>query len=431
MQPRTTIRPLPDGIITLADFLEPYISDNGSKKGKTIPEYIFHTTEEIEAGLAAVRVFGLDFDPDEEPHQADAGPSGSAASASQQPASSPPARLDKGKQRAVEVEPPVQPTTYTQQPSATQYDTPPVPLGQRPQSTQTFAQPSHPTQDADDEDSEDEMPIRPLPPRTATQRRRPIFASSPAPQPTQDITDNNDESAAVGDDDVAESTDSEMLSDHERQTRKRRRNQDGAEGSGEPRRKTRVADPAPAPEPEPGPEQEHDSLPLSNHTESIPASATPESYSLSKQYPSPPKPAVVATAITTDVQTTTDAIVVRSQVQMDESSLDSTKSKNTNGTGGSAESYATPPPSSSPAPAPRERLHEQEQEQERENNTTTIAKSEHASPIATTARQSPVGRFVLDMSVDGLSEATAQRYVDKVCAARAKRAASAATPAPA
>lgn len=297
-------------------------------------------SDENRQALNQVGMFGLDFDespptvsspstkqhrlslspspePDPEP---DPEPEPSQSGAAKKQPSSPNIRLDKGKQKA---QPPASSAHSPSQrserrmPSATQYATPPVPLGQRLSSTQTATQqiPDSPGADAEDEDeaeaeesSDGEIPIRPRP-RLSNTQRRPIFdplnfdpsehdaQNRVTLQPTftsrlANTKRGRSEQRAEADTD-AESTDSDLLSEYERSKRpttgKKRR---AVEPTLIPARTERtnrteaiadaVAQPTVA--------GTSPDKPIVIDDESIPASESLESYSLSKQYPSPPKP---------------------------------------------------------------------------------------------------------------------------------------------
>jgi hypothetical protein len=361
---------LPEGIISLAEFLEPYLAEGGSKKGKAIPDWLFETSQEDQAALEAITMFGLDLNPtdvQDEGHavkaQLDLSPSASPAVRTH--------KLDKGKGRAqpipppperdaelepaievssgdgpepgledeaesepeVEAEPPVPKSSI----NTIFAQTPPVPLGQRMRSTQTATQvitlPESSGGPADDEgsdnESDEEMVIKPLRSVRPTQRSRlrGLFDPLAYPEPEQNPAKSSVREAEEPGSDCE--TDSDMLSDYERQSRLKRK-------------RTRTASP-------PAGTTTNEALPpakVQEEDESIPASESIESYSLTKQYPSPTKrqpkklrrESEEIMAVDHGVGTTTESL------ENSDESLKSNITKGT-GTGTGSGSLPTPPPS--------------------------------------------------------------------------------------
>jgi len=287
---------LPESVISLADFLEPYLSDNGAKKGKPIPDWIFEMTEADEEALEKVGVFGLDLGlPDELGNQASQPAQAPAPSSSFDPRpvvdhySQMPKGKGKERARFPTSSPPITSSKASANTTIFQAQTPPFTLAQRVKSTQTATQPNPNTQSplADNEESESdgELPVIAL--RQAVKR------------PTKAIVDplafsqSSGESAsatrylakgkgrAVEADEIKDQrgmlsdceTGSEGLSDYEREARRqlKRRRTTSAE-KGQHKRTTNC-------------QTKEGRQPEIVEDESIPASESYESYSLTKQYP--------------------------------------------------------------------------------------------------------------------------------------------------
>lgn len=466
---------LPIDTIPLSAFLESYLGERGDKKGKTIPDWIFDMSDDNVRGLDEVKMFGLDFDHSVQRAISPPRTRTTTTAPAEIQHSSPPSGADKGKQKAQV--PMDSPYSSRPNPSATQYMIPPVPLGQRPRSTQTMTQPTlgSPSADDGDEESDGEIPIRPRP-RVSTTQRRPIFdpldfdirdeeGGRPLPQPTDQS--RLSETVMAGRPEKrpgarADSTDSEMLSDYER-TQKRENKKRRVEAS--PTEKTAV-------------EQEQV---IQIDDESIPASESLESYSLSKQYPSPTKtneqpgsgleqapPATGPPAHDPepliDGPAASPVIMVQTSthyMSKGQSSLESNKTGS-----GHTQSLPTPPPSDDqieepPLPtlasrrslvtqAPDQSLgrhkthrarvsfssrHEEEAVQvsseatAQEGRSRSVAESsrtvtlnrEHGVDPRNAGTGLSSDLFTLDMTIDGLSEETIQQYLSKIKAAREKQ----------
>ena len=454
---------------------------------------------------------------------------------------SPAVQRDKGKQKAQPSVPSAHsPSQWTEHrmPSATQCATPPVPLGQRLLSTQTATQqiPDSPDADAEDEDdseaaaeesSDGEIPIRPRPQVSNTQRR-PIFDplnfdlsdhddqnrislqptfTSRLPTTKRRRTEYGSEMNSAG-----ESTDSAMLSEYERSKRPTKSKKRRAVEPTNPARTERAGGSIVLDLRQTDQSAEAGTSPdkaIVIDDESIPASESVESYSLSKQYPSPPKPnidelrdfelrevetraAVPVTpagvtgsrsrsSVDTNVQvtrvrtefrenreiravspvlaihrttrTTQFTQVPQVQVSHDPDSLGSSKTGS-----GNTQSLPTPPPSDdqeqeetdtiykrhpdtvhpvlqSRATAPSKSIAPQSHKRESvvlTGPSPSRGESSRSAPAAAPAPATGVdeasgsacpgqGSLALDLTVDGLSEDTVQRYIARINTAREKQ----------
>lgn len=421
----------------LSTFLAPFIAEDGAKRGRPIPEWIFKTSDETRAGLEQVQMFGLDFDTGDVGVATPAISSTGRATEPSQEQLSDHAKVDKSKQKEPTQSSPISAKRPDMSDPQTQYTTPPVPLGQRPRSTQSVTQPTLESPGADDEDSDGEIPIRPPIGFTATQRR-PIFDPLAFSSQASEGGISTGRNAAEDEEDEeieyvdGETTDSEMLSDYERSARRRRKQR--VEGESEV--KHEVKD-------EPMPQDE----------ESIPASESFESYSLSKQFPSPGKRG------RTDVDGADQAgpahssasrrrepaslpIVVGHASMQEPDSLGSNKTAS-----GGTQSLPTPPPSDnqpdigeegnanlpSPAKQPKteHRALRTPPAREEKRETARDLSAVRLTETETTGGQRLVGQeqtrypqdyLKIDMTVSGLTEDTVQEYTRKV---REKRAAAA------
>jgi hypothetical protein len=243
--------------------------------------------------------------------------------------------------------------------------TPPVPLGQRMRSTQTATQaitlPESSGNPADDESSESEveMQIKPLRQVRQPRRSRVMFDPLAFPEPRlvpdtradePKLTSTKERQARQEDverheDDSGQDTDSDMLSDYEKQARQRKRPraasfQDQDQSSLDQETTETV--------PPPNGQLEED--------ESIPASESVESYSLTNQYPSPSKKRVItedvtegSTTMRIEASTVVDHVAPPTAGSLDKSQGQGSFQTNTN-TNSSArtdgtDSLPTPPPS--------------------------------------------------------------------------------------
>lgn len=399
--------------------------------------------------------------------------------------------VDKGKQK--EQFPSISPRFEQRMPSATQtqYATPPVPLGQRLQSTQIATQPALDSPGADDEDGESsdgEIPIKPIRarPRVSVTQRRPIFdplnfdmsdtaiQKRTSSQPAQDTELLAAKRHDEGDKEDAESTDSDMLSAYERSRRPKRKDKkrkleldqkvhDNVEVRETTREESIVID---IEVPITG--MAHD-VPIVIDDESIPASESLESYSLSKQYPSPPKPDISlleaehsvgisrsSVAITQYSESKAEvgavapimvdnvpAAVRAAQVTRQEAdSLGSSKTGS-----GNTQSLPTPPPSDdleeehrpitrqSPTSGPTRQVRSTAPSRSVAQRSASVKKEVRSSPmkpaLATPSRSALVNSrlrpladqtsFALDLTVDGLTEERVQEYITRIKAAREKQ----------
>jgi hypothetical protein len=343
---------LPEDVISLADFLEPYLADNGAKKGKAIPDWLFEITEADEAALGEVDYFGI-----ESTHPA------AIENETSQPAPAPPSSLDprpivnhfsqiptiKGKERAhlPTSSPPVAPSKASANTTIFHTQTPPVPLAQCMRSTQTATQPNPNTQSplADNEESESDGEIPVVALRQGVKRKpptKPMFDPLAFPQSSGESatsTQHTVEIKAVNMD-VEEkqhmiSSDSETgtddLSDYEREARRqRKRKRTTSPGRAQTERTTTHSRTKDA---RTQAQQQED--------ESIPASESYESYSLTKQYP-PPSKHTTAEESSRVVSAQTLAVDHGAQP----SSLDKNgASLESNPTNSNESSLPTPPPS--------------------------------------------------------------------------------------
>lgn len=290
---------LPENVISLSDFLEPYLSDIGAKRGKPIPDWIFDMTEADAEALEKVGVFGLDLGlPDQLGTQ--------ASQAAQAPAPSSSFDLrpvvdhysqmpkGKGKERAhfPTSSPPITSSKASANTTIFQAQTPPFTLAQRVKSTQTATQPNPNTQSplADNEESasDGELPVITL--RQAVKRpTKAIFdplafsqSSGESASATRHLAKGKRKGKAVEADEIKDQrgmlsdseTGSEGLSDYEREARRQlKRKRATSTGKDQSKRKTTSTS------------KEARRQPEIVEDESIPASESYESYSLTKQYP--------------------------------------------------------------------------------------------------------------------------------------------------
>lgn len=287
---------LPENVISLSDFLEPYLSDNGAKRGKPIPDWIFEITEADEEALEKVGVFGLDLGfPDELGNQVSQPAQAPAPSSSfdLRPAGDHYSQMPKGKGKERAHFPTSSPSIASSKASANttifQAQTPPFTLAQRVKSTQTATQPNPNTQSplADNEESESdgELPVITL--RQAVKRpTKAIFdplafsqSSGESASASRHLAkgkgraveadDREDQRGMLSDSE----TGSEGLSDYEREARRHfKRKRATSVGQDQHKRTTNLQTKA-------------GRQPEIVEDESIPASESYESYSLTKQYP--------------------------------------------------------------------------------------------------------------------------------------------------
>jgi hypothetical protein len=344
---------LPQNIITLADFLEPYLSDNGAKKGKPIPEWLFETSEADQADLDTITIFGLELNPNhEDPSHLQ--PIASASSPPTEPQKDifSPMRLDKGKgkERAgATSSPPPFPIASKASAVTTSFQTqtPPVPLAQHIMSTQTATQQFNLTQSplADNEESEDDGDIPIVRPRQVRKIRSRVMidplaypsssgelasaTTGKVKQVERDVTRDEAMEVDLSDDEV----DSEDLSEYEKEARRQRKRKRTTSPRQEVRNRPKVST-RPIPPPQ-------DIITIVED-ESIPASESIESLSLTKRYPSPGKTVARPIDLTSIVVHTQGAIDhgVHSSFDKNGESLHSNSNEHSN-----ESSLPTPPPS--------------------------------------------------------------------------------------
>jgi len=469
---------LPHGVITFADFLEPYISEDGAKKGKPIPEWIFETSKADQAALDEIQMFGLEYAApnDQIPQPKTAQIESSPTSPGDRESQYPRIRTDKGKgKETINTKSPSPPGNVELKASAVAMSfptqTPPVPLAQHVMSTQPASQQSNLTRSplADNEESESDGDIPVVPHRRVVKpRSRPIFDPLAFPQSSGESVvpwqhkgkerertpDQEDEAMVMSDDDP----DSEDLSDYERearQQRKRKRTTSSMEGSRD------------GPKPASHPHSPVRNVPLVHEDESIPASESTETLSLNKRYPSPGKSAVRPVGAVSEIVQKEGVIDhgVHSSLDKNGESLNS----NSNGS-----SLPTPPPSDHDREAPlssrrsikieerpvipkTERTTVAEHERRRSRSSASVSKIERdgsrssrtevavsrsvesgpsrpsgpyrnrmagSEPSTSTnislAQSIRKRAYVLDLTVDGLSTEEVEQYTSKVNAARAK-----------
>jgi hypothetical protein len=467
---------LPHGVITFADFLEPYISENGVKKGKPIPEWIFETSKADQVALDEISVFGTkwttadDQIPKLHPAQAESSPTSPGDQENQYPR----IRTDKGKgKETAHPMSPSPPAPIDMKASAVtmsfQTQTPPVPLAQHVMSTQPASQQFNLTQSplADNEESESdgEIPVVPLR-RVAKPRSRPIFDPLAFPQSSGESVlqhkgkekgqeaDQDNEAMDISEDEA----DSEDLSDYEREARQQRKRKRTTSPTEEVRNPPKSAS-----QPHP-PVRE---IPPAQEDESIPASESIESLSLTKRYPSPGKTAARPIEVVSSIVQTQGAVDhgVHSSLDKNGESLNSNSNES---------SLPTPPPSDHDQEAPlsmRRSVKIEERPVVPKTGPTTFAehrrtKSKSSASVSRIERESsrssrtavPVDRsdgtsisrpsdrnrsrmdgsgpstaknitlsqsirkrtYTLDLTVDGLSKEEVEQYTGKVNAARAK-----------
>jgi len=466
---------LPQGVISFADFLEPYISENGAKKGKPIPEWIFETSKAEQAALDEIQMFGLEYTTpnDQIPKPQTAQLGSSPTSPADQESQYPRTRTDKGK--AKEISHPVSPSppAHTQLKASAvtmsfQTQTPPVPLAQHVMSTQPASQQLDVTQSplADNEESESDGEIPVVPLRRTKPKSRPIFDPLAFPQSSGEsiiqhkgkekerTPDQEDEAMDISEDEA----DSEDLSDYEREARQQRKRKRTTSPMEEIRNR-----PKPASQPHP-PGQE---TPPAQEDESIPASESIESLSLTKRYPSPGKTAARPIEVKSSIVQAQGVIDhgVHSSLDKNGESLNSNSNES---------SLPTPPPSDHDQEAPlslkrsvkievRPVIPKTEPTAVTEHRRTTSKSSVSVSRIERDGSRSsrtavPVDRsdgpgpsrlsngnrsrmdgsgpstttsitlaqsnrkrtYTLDLTVDGLSTEEVEQYTAKVTAARAK-----------
>jgi len=344
---------LPPGIITLSEFLEPYLSENGAKKSKPIPEWLFDISDANQAALDDVKVFGLEYD------QPRIDPVGSqpAALSPISPAlrhnHASPTRSDKGKgkERAHPLSSSPMAPMGPKSSAITlsfQAQTPPVPLAQRVMSTQLATQQFNLTQSplADNEESESdgEIPIVPL--RQAVKKKsRVVFDPLAFPQSSGESVSGTQAKGKGVDRDNSQvdgymsssdgESNSEGLSDYEREARRLRKRKRAASPQAEDRERPKST----------APHRRNQEI-SSVEDESIPASESIESFSLTKQYPSPGKTAARSVEVTSRIS--------QSQVAVDHgvhASIDKTTEAVTNSNEHSNESSLPTPPPSDHGPA--------------------------------------------------------------------------------
>lgn len=469
---------LPRGVITFADFLEPYISEAGAKKVKPIPEWIFETSKADRAALDEIQMFGLEYaapnDQILEPNtaQVESSPTSPGDGESQYPR----IRTDKGKGKETKnFKSPSPPANVELKASAVAMSfptqTPPVPLAQHVMSTQPASQQSNLTRSPlavnEESESDGDIPVVPLR-HVAKPRSRPIFDPLAFPQSSGESVapwqhkgkerertpDQEDEAMVMTDDDP----DSEELSDYERearQQRKRKRTTSPMEGSRN------------GPKPASHPHSPVRNVPLVHEDESIPASESPETLSLTKRYPSPGKSAGRPIgAVPEHVQA--EGVIdhgVHSSHDKNGELLNSSSNEN---------SLPTPPPSDHDREPPlslKRSIKIQERPVIPKTERTTVAEHEHRTSRSSTSisrierdgsrsyrNEVAVGRsirsgpshpfgpdrsgmdgskpststneslaksirkrpYILDLTVDGLSTEEVEQYTFKVNAARAK-----------
>jgi hypothetical protein len=350
-----------------------------------------------------------------------------------------------------------------------QTQTPPVPLAQHVMSTQPASQQFNLTQSplADNEESESdgEIPVVPLR-RVAKPRSRPIFDPLAFPQSSgesvvqrggkerEQEADQDNEAMDISEDEA----DSEDLSDYEREARQQRKRKRTTSPTEEVRNPPKSAS-----QPHP-PVRE---IPPAQEDESIPASESIESLSLTKRYPSPGKTAARPIEVVSSIVQTQGAVDhgVHSSLDKNGESLNSNSNES---------SLPTPPPSDHDQEAPlsmRRSVKIEERPVVPKTGPTTFAehrrtKSKSSASVSRIERESsrssrtavPVDRsdapgpsrlsnrttskmdgsgpstaknitlsqsirkrtYTLDLTVDGLSKEEVEQYTGKVNAARAK-----------
>jgi hypothetical protein len=466
---------LPHGVVTFADFLEPYISENGVKKGKPIPEWIFETSKADQVALDEISVFGTKWSiaddqiPELQAAQAESSPTSPGIQGDQYPRT----RIDKGKgKETAHPMSPSPPAPIDIRASAItmsfQTQTPPVPLAQHVMSTQPASQPFNLTQSpmADNEESESDGDIPVVPLRRVKPRSRPIFDPLAFPQSSgesviqhggkekEQEADQYSEAMEMSDVDA----DSEDLSDYEREARQQRKRKRTNSPTQEIRNR-----PQSASHPHP-PVRE---IPPAQEDESIPASESIESLSLTKRYPSPGRTAARPIEVISSIIQTQGAVDhgVHSGLDKNGESLNSNSNES---------SLPTPPPSDHDQEAPLSlkrsvKIEERpvipktepstvadyrrtkskssvsvsriEREGSRSSRTAVpVEKSDAPSPSRpsdrnksrmdgsgpststniTLAQSIRKRTYTLDLTVDGLSKEEVEQYTAKVTAARAK-----------
>jgi hypothetical protein len=229
-----------------------------------------------------------------------------------------------------------------------QTQTPPVPLAQHVMSTQPASQQFNLTQSpmADNEESESdgEIPVVPLR-RVAKPRSRPIFDPLAFPQSSgesvvqqkgkerEQEAHQYDEAMEMSDGDA----DSEDLSDYEREARQQHKRKRTTSPSGEIRNRPKSAS-----QPHP-PVRE---IPPAQEDESIPASESIESLSLTKRYPSPNKTAARPIEVVSSIVQIQGAVDHGVHSSLDKNGESSNSNSNES-------SLPTPPPSDHDQEAPR------------------------------------------------------------------------------
>jgi len=467
---------LPHGVITFADFLEPYISENGVKKGKPIPEWIFETSKADQVALDEISVFGTkwttadDQIPELQAAQAESSPTSPANQGDQNPRT----RIDrgKGKEPAHPMSPSPPAPIDTRASAITmsfQTQTPPVPLAQHVMSTQPASQQFNLTQSplADNEESESdgEIPVVPLR-RVVKPKSRPIFDPLAFPQSSGESVvqhqgkekeqEVNREHEAM--DISADEADSEDLSDYEREARQQRKRKRTISPTEQARNRPKSAS---------HPRPPVRAISPAKEDESIPASESIESLSLTKRYPSPGRAAARVTEVTSSVVQIQGAIDhgIHSSLDKNGESLNSNSNES---------SLPTPPPSDhdqEPPLAVKRSIKIEERPVVPKTEPTTVAehrrtKSKSSGSASRIEREDsrssrtaipvdksdapnnlrPSGRnrsrmdvsgpststnitlaqsirkrtYTLDLTIDGLSTEEVEQYTAKVNAARAK-----------
>jgi hypothetical protein len=347
-------------VIHLSEFLEPYLPFAGAKKAKPIPDWLFETSEQDERSLADIKIFGIELEglpTDPQPssptpidfglHSQVLGSKGKEKVLPQSPSSSPLIDL---------------PSKYSVATNTSNYQTPPVTLAQRPISSQAATQQFNHTQSpmADNEDSESDgdIPVKTVKP-TKRIRRTVIdplaYPQSSGEAATFSLSPDRPNLELSEAEDMSQDVDSDDLSDYERQarTRLKRKRTGSAQEDASRRRIEPTADMMTTHIPPPNAQQEE---------ESLPATDSAESFSLTKRFPSPSKaklprasPGVSSGAFQMEMgslQTIEQSL--HSLVEKTEESLKSNTSTNINSNSnasGNTQSLPTPPPSDHEAEA--------------------------------------------------------------------------------
>lgn len=466
---------LPPGVITLADFLEPYLAENGAKKNKLIPDWLFETSAVDQADLDTIGVFGLEFASDNAKlFEVQVPAAGSSPTSPENQVDPFRARSDKGKgKRRAQSASSSPPLPVLSKASAIttsfQTQTPPVPLAQHVMSTQLATQQYNLTQsplaDNEDSESEDEIPVVPLR-RPKKPKSRAIFdplacpqssgesVAAPQPKDTEAEPDirQDDEVMVILDD-----ADSEDLSDYEREARQQRKRKRTIS----PKKERHVRTESEAHPP-------NLDIPAVQEDESIPASDSIESFSLTKRYPSLGRTAARPTEV--------DSYIVPSQAAIDHGVHTSNdKDKNGESLNSNESSLPTPPPSDhdhEPPASVKRSIKSQTSEvkpkiepstgneHKRAKSKSSVAtlrtegtgsrssrtelpagksdvpefsrfldrsRSRVGGPGPSTAASITIAQsirkptYTLDLSVDGLSTEEVEHYTAKVIAARAKQ----------